>query len=414
MATVHDAVEARRVLKRFGAFADRFADCFGRRAQRTAASQYIEGLCNDSERKSMQAMHGRLSDPGSYQGLQHFITHSPWDADRVWTCLQTQVPARTGLLAIDDTGLPKQGRHSVGVKRQYCGAKGKIANCQVAVSSLLLSETVAWPLAFDLYLPDEWCADAERRAAVQIPRTVRFREKWRMALAQVRRLLTRGFTFTAVLADADYGSTAAFRAGLERLGLRYAVGVRGDVRVRVTGRAGALRVEAVGRALPEDAWETVTWGTGTKGPLRARFAARRVRPVHSPGERWLLCERSLADDARKYYLLHLDATASLTDVVRLARSRWPIEQQYRELKDDLGFDHFEGRTYPGWMHHAVLSAVAYTFLQLERLRPGPGPRPTLPAVRLWVREIFGLLHVINSTRLMTMLVSFQRSPPLRI
>ena len=338
---------ARAVLRRFGKFADAFGDCFGRQAQRTAASQYVEGLFNDSERKSMQAMHGRLSDPVTYQALQHFITHSPWDADRLWARLRTLLPAHTGLLAIDDTGLPKQGRHSVGVKRQYCGAKGKIANCQVAVSSLLLNDAVPWPLAFDLYLPEEWCADADRREAVGVPPTVRFREKWRIALRQVRHLLKTGFQFTAVLADADYGSTPAFRHGLEHLGLRYAVGIRSDVRMRAAGRASAQTAQAIGTHIPDPEWQHVTWGHGTKGPLAARFVARRVRPTQSPGDRWLVCERSLADDARKYYLLNLDATATLQELVRLARSRWPIEQQYRELKDDLGFDHFEGRSYPG-------------------------------------------------------------------
>jgi SRSO17 transposase len=137
---------ARAVLQRFGQFADQFADCFGRRVQREAASQYLEGLFNDSQRKSMQAMHGRLIAPGSYQGLQHFITHSPWHAGRVWERLRALVPDRGGILALDDTGLPKQAKHSVGVKRQYCGALGKIGNCQVAVSSLLIGAPFVWPL----------------------------------------------------------------------------------------------------------------------------------------------------------------------------------------------------------------------------------------------------------------------------
>jgi SRSO17 transposase len=401
------------VLQRFGAFADAFGACFGRTAQRTAASQYLEGLFNDSARKSMQAMHGRLSDPVTYQALQHFVTHSPWDAGRLWTRLRTLLPTRTGLLAIDDTGLPKQGNHSVGVKRQYCGAKGKIANCQVAVSSMLLSDTLTWPVAVDLYLPEEWCADAARRDRVGVPPAVRFREKWRIALSQVRQLMKAGFQFAAVLADADYGSTGAFRRGLEHLGLRYGVGIRGDVRLWTATSRHTQPAQTIGTHIPDDEWQLVTWGAGTKGPLAARFVARRVRPTNSPGARWLLCERSLADDARKYYLLNLDDTATLTELVRLVRSRWPIEQQYRELKDELGFDHFEGRSYRGWTHHAVLSAIAFTFLQLERLHTSEAPRPTLPAVRFWVREIMGLLYVINNRTLMNLMVSFQRNPPLR-
>ncbi len=165
--------------------------------------------------------------------------------------------------------------------------------------------------------------------------------------------------------------------------------------------------------MPDTAWTRVTWATRTKGPLAARFAASRVRPVKSRGERWLLCERSLATDERKYYLLNLDATATLHDLVRLARSRWPIEQQYRELKDDLGFDHFEGQPYRGWTHHVVLTAIAFTFLQLERPRNGNGARPTLPTVRLWVREIMGVLYILNTQRVLNLIDSFRRNPSLR-
>ena len=243
---------ARALLRRLGQFLDGFSACFSRQPQREAATQYLDGLFNDSERKSMQAMHGRLSDPGQYQALQHFITHSPWDAARVWAHLRTVVPVRAGILAIDDTGFPKQGTRSVGVQRQYCGALGKIGNCQVAVSSAFIADGRTWPL-----------------------------------------------------------------------------------------------------------------------------------------------------------------TSALVDLVALARSRWPIEQQYRELKDDLGLDHFEGRTYQGWAHHVVLTAVAFTFLQIERGRRAVEPRPTLPVVRGWVREIMGLLYVIHNRRLLSMLDSFRRNAPLR-
>jgi len=403
---------ARALLRRLGQFLDGFSACFSRQPQRDAASQYLEGLLNDSERKSMQAMHGRLSDPGQYQALQHFITHSPWDAARVWTQLRAVVPVRTGLLAIDDTGFPKQGTRSVGVQRQYCGALGKIGNCQVAVSSALIADGQTWPLAFDLYLPTSWMDDAERRAAVGIPPTRPFQEKWRMALAQVRAILKAGFTITGVVVDADYGSNAAFREGLERLGLPYGVAIRGELTCAVVGVPGAQSVAAIAASAPEAAWESVTWGTGTAGPRQARFCALRVRPTEGRGDRWLLGERS-ASDERKYYLLHLPETATLLDLVTLARSRWPIEQQYRELKDELGLDHFEGRTYQGWQHHVVLTAVAFTFLQIERGRATPEPRPTLPVVRGWVREVMGLLYVIHNKRLLSMLDSFRRSPPLR-
>ncbi len=400
-------------MRRFGAFADQFAGCFSRQPQRVAASQYVEALFNDSERKSMQAMHGRLSDPVSYEALQHFITDSPWDAPPLWAQLRGQVPVRTGILALDDTSFPKQGKQSVGVKRQYCGALGKIANCQVAVSTVLLAEDLAWPLTFELYLPREWCADPSRRIKTQIPDRVRFREKWRIALAQIRQVIKEGFQLTGVVADADYGSTAAFRGGLDRLGLRYGVAIRGFLTMWTPDARRSKTAGEIAAAIPDPQWQRVCWGEGTKGPLAGRFAAVRVRPAKSRGERWLLCERSLTDDERKYYLLNLDATASLRDLVTLVRSRWPIEQQYRELKDELGIDHFEGRSYRGWSHHTVLIAIAFTFLQLERMRSDDEPRPTLPHVRFWVREIMAVLYVVHNRKLMNLLVAFQRNPPLR-
>ena len=392
---------------------DAFSACFSRAPQRAAATQYLEGLFNDSERKSMQAMHGRLSDPVSYEALQHFITDSPWEAERVWTQLRAAVPVRACILALDDTGFPKQGRHSVGVQRQYCGALGKIGNCQVAVSSALLADGGPWPLTFELYLPQSWMTDPDRRRAAGIPDRLVFREKWRIALAHIRTVLQAGFHLDGITVDADYGSNHAFRAALERLGLRYGVAIRGDLVMATAETPRPYPAAVLAEAIPAADWQTLTWGTGTKGPLTADFLARRVRPRKSRGERWLLCERSLADGARKYYLLNLDPTATLRDLIALARSRWPIEQQYRDLKDELGVDHFEGRTYRGWMHHTVLTAVAFTFLQLERAQVKVAPRPTLPTVRFWVREIMGLLYIINSRRLVTMMVSFQRNPPLR-
>jgi SRSO17 transposase len=404
---------ARALLQRFGQFADRFADGFSRQPQRAAASQYLDALFNDSERKSMQAMHGRLSDPGSYQALQHFITDSPWEAEPLWTRLRDVVPVRTGILAVDDTSFPKQGKHSVGVKRQYCGALGKIANCQVAVSTVLLDDQLAWPLSFELYLPKEWVADPPRRATARIPEGVRFREKWRIALTHIRRVLKAGFQLTAVVADADYGSTAAFRRGLEHLGLRYGVAIRWFLTMWTPGARHVQTAAEIAAQIPDRDWQRVSWADGTKGPLAARFAAVRVRPAKSRGERWLLCERSVSDDERKYYVLNLDATATLRDLVTVVRSRWPIEQQYRELKDELGIDHFEGRSYRGWTHHTVLTAIAFTFLQLERMRSADEPRPTLPHVRLWVREIMAVLYVVNNRKLLNLIVAFQRNPPLR-
>jgi len=409
-----DARGARALLDRLGQFLDRFTDCFSRRVQRNAASQYLQGLVNDSERKSMQAMHGRLSQPIHYQALQHFVTHSPWPDQPLWDRLNQVIPERRGVLAIDDTGLPKQGKHSVGVKRQYSGTLGKTGNCQVAVTSLLIGKGLVWPLRCELYLPRDWTDDAARRAAVDLPPRGRFREKWRIALGQVRAGLKRGIDVTAVVSDADYGSVAGFRQGLERLGLRYAVAIRSNLVVWQTGARRTRSVAAVAKRIPARQWRRVCWGRGTKGPLAARFVALRVRLPRSRGERWLLCERSVAKNERKYYVLNLDASTSLKALVSLARCRWPIEQQYRELKDELGWDHFEGRTFRGWNHHSVLTAIGFTFLQLERRRSPDARPPTLPQIRFWVREIMAMLYIASRRDLLHLAISFQRDPPLRI
>jgi SRSO17 transposase len=272
---------ARALLRRLGQFLDQFSACFSRQPQREAATQYIDGLFNDGERKSMQTMHGRLGDPRDYQALQHFITHSPWQATPVWTQLRAAVPVRTGILAIDDTEFPKQGDQSPGVQRQYCGALGKIGNCQVAVSSALIADGRTWPLAFDLYLPTAWTDDPARCTAAGIPPTVRFREKWRIALAQVRTVLQAGFTITGVVVDADDGANAALRAGLERLGLAYGVAIRGEATFTVRDGLGPLSALALADSASDDAWETVTWGHGHGGPVDRRV----LRAARAPDER---------------------------------------------------------------------------------------------------------------------------------
>lgn len=404
---------ARAVLTRLGTFLDQFTRCFGRRAHRTYASRYLQGLLNDSERKSMQPMHGRLSDPGSYQGLQHFITHSSWSVRPFWQRLRELIPVRHGILAIDDTGLPKQGAASVGVQRQYCGALGKIANCQVAVSTALIAGQLAWLTSMELYLPQTWMEDDDRRARAQIPRPLAFREKWRIAVAHVRTVLAAGFTLEAVVADAAYGEIAQFRAALERLGVAYVVAVPYFVGARLTPDTPRESLAALANSLAPSAWHRIRWGRGTKGPLEARFAAVRVRIPKSRSERWLLCQESLVDDDRQYYFSNLPSTTPLKTLVRIARSRWAIEVQYRDLKSELGLDHFEGRSYPGWNHHALLAAMTFTFLQLERRRR-TDPLPTFPDIRNLVREIMAALLWTARPGWLKLAISFQRNPPLRI
>ena len=404
---------ARAVLTRLGTFLDQFTRCFGRRGHRTYASRYLQGLLNDSERKSMQPMHGRLSDPGSYQGLQHFITHSSWEVRPFWRRLRELIPARHGILAIDDTGLPKQGTASVGVQRQYCGALGKVANCQVAVSSALIAGRLAWLTSMELYLPHTWADDDDQRARAHIPRAVPFREKWRIALAHVRTILAAGFTLEAVVADAAYGEIAQFRAALERLGVRYVVAVPYFVGARLAVGMASESLAALGNRMAPSAWHRIRWGVGTKGPLEARFAAVRVRIPKSRSDRWLLCQESLVDGERQYYFSNLPPTTPLKTLVRIARSRWAIEVQYRDLKSELGLDHFEGRSYPGWNHHAVLAAMTFAFLQLERRRR-TDPLPTFPEIRDLLREVMAALLWTARPGWLQLAISFQRNPPLRI
>jgi SRSO17 transposase len=402
-------------LKRLLVWLELFEHDFSRQSQRGALRRYVTGLLSDSRRKSMEAMWARLSDPGTYQAFQHFITHAPWDAEGLWKRLRAQVPERSGVLILDGTSFPKQGTASVGVARQYCGARGKVANCQTAVTVALWTGTRAWLLGATLYLPEEWLAPGPR-AQAQIPTAVRFAPKWQLALTLLRQVRAAGFTLTAVVGDAEFGDNATLRRTLHRAQLPYALGVSSDLKVFL----GTPRLESppplVGkgrprtrRLLPSDThtvearvwaarqtprrWRLVSWRNGTNPPWRARFCAVRVTPAHDWRERrlapevWLLCERDLgATPKTKYYLVDLPSTATLHTVVSLAHQRWAIEQQYQELKDEIGLDHFEGRSLPGWQRHVVLTAIAYSFLQIERRRRGQ-THLTLPRVRAVIQEV---------------------------
>jgi SRSO17 transposase len=408
-------------IRRLVRWLEHFKPCFGHRAQLVSLRSYVQGLISDSGRKSMQAMLARVTEPVSYQAFQHFITYAPWQADVVWRRLRAVLPERRGTFILDSTGIPKQGPHSVGVARQYCGALGKVANCQVAVTAALWTGVRAWMLGALLYLPEEWLT-AEQRATARIPTGVRFQEKWRQGLTLLRRARAAGLELTAVVADAEFGDVTAFRTALHRLHLPYAVGIsshltvfrgrprlvrprprptrgRPRTRPRVAKRHTPVALRTVAAQLPAAAWRRVTWRNGSNPKRRARFAALRVTPAHEwrsgrlAPEVWLLCEQEAGATARiKHYFVHLPATTPLPALVRLAHQRWAIEQQYQELKGELGLDHFEGRSYPGWEHHVVLTAVAHAYLQRERMQPTTGPPLTFPAIRAIVQEIFtGLL-----------------------
>ena len=402
---------------------------------------YVQGVFSDSERKSMQAMLARVTEPVAYQAFQHFITHAPWDADRVWRRLRQVLPERRGVLILDSTSFPKQGTHSVGVARQYCGALGKIANCQVAVTAALWTGVRAWFLGALLYLPEDWLAP-ERREAARIPAAVDFESKWRQALRLIRQVRAAGLTLTAIIADAEFGDVTSFRTALHRLRLPYALGIsshltvfprrprvqapppnrRGRPRTRlrlVTPRT-PVAVRDLVADLPATVWRRITWRNGSQPRRAARFVALRVTPAHEwrharlAPEVWLLCEEETGTKTRlKYYFVALPKTASLQVLVRLAHQRWAIEQQYQELKSELGLDHFEGRSYPGWQHHVVLTAVAHAYIQRERMRRGSSGL-TFPAVRAIVQEIFTALLFAAKPRYMHWMEEAKRNLQLRI
>jgi len=392
-----------------------FESAFGHVAQRGAFRRYVLGLLSDSRRKSMSAMLERINDAGAYQAFQHFITDAPWLAARIWHQLRTMIPDRTGVLILDGTSFPKQGTHSVGVARQYCGTLGKVANCQVAVTVALWTGVRAWMLGAALYLPDAWLTPGTRQLA-KIPPTIRFQEKWRLALTLVRQVRAAGFHVTAVLGDAEFGDNAILRRTLHRLKLPYALGISSTVtvfrgtpsvavpvrrrpnaphptRLQVTDGSHPEAVRTIAAQLPARAWRRVTWRNGTNRRWTAHFAALRVTPATDwrarrlAPEVWVLFERDRGATPRiKAYFVALPPTASLRALVHLAHQRWAIEQQYQELKDELGLDHFEGRSFPGWHRHVVLTALAYAWLQHERRR-SRARRPTLPMARAVITEI---------------------------
>jgi len=432
-------------LVRLGRFVDRFAGCFGPRARPGAALQYVQGLLSDAPRKNMEGAWSRSLGDSDYQAIHNLITHSKWSADSVWRHLRGLLPDRKGVLIIDDTGFAKQGTHSVGVARQYSGTLGKVGNCQVAVSCALRTDRSTWALAMDLYLPEEWANDEERRDSASIPNDVVFKKKWEIALAQVDRVRADGVGISCVVSDAGYGDCTEFRDALDARGLPYCVAVKGDAKVFLAepearptergqmGRPKTRRRLAKGSVQPvvirelvekpgRIKWRPVTWRRGAKGQLTGQFAALRVIPAHRwrAGQLhkpcWLILERCEDGAKHKFYLSNLPENAKLRSLVGFAHTRWAIEQQYQQLKEELGLDHFEGRSYPGFHHHAVLTALAYTFLQLERRRARSESLPTLPEVRRRLTELIMVRLFVEGEELSQMAIKLildrqRRAPP---
>jgi SRSO17 transposase len=408
--------EIRRIRPRLEAFADEMLTSLPRRDQRAKGELYLRGLMLDGQRKSMQPMGERLGV--DHQQLQQFVSSSTWDHSKVreqLTAWAQEVIAPEAHV-IDDVGFPKDGLDSPGVARQYCGALGKTGNCQVGVSLHVVTDRASAGVDWRLFLPKSWdpasVTDPEvakqvtrRRARCKIPETAGHREKWRLALEVLDETRSWGLADRPVVADAGYGETTAFRQGLTDRGLSYVVAVKpttsaypADTVPETVAYAGRGRppvprypedpvnLKALALAARRSALRSVTWRGGTKktkgnptAKMRSRFMALRARPANrdiprdsdgSLPECWLLVEWPPGEpEPTDYWLSTLPIDTPIKTLVRLAKIRWRIEHDYRELKHGLGLDHFEGRTYAGWHRHVTLACLAQAFCTLLRLDP---------------------------------------------
>jgi SRSO17 transposase len=372
----------------------------GHKARRQMCPVYVSGLIGPGDRKSIQPMAERLA-LGEYDQLHHFIAAGVWDVAPVEAELLVQADRLIGgsdaVLVIDDTALAKKGTHSVGVAAQYASALGKTANCQTLVSLTLARGEVPVMLALRLFLPESWISDRARLKRAGVPAEYRAaRTKPEIALAEIDRVIAAGVRFGCVLADAGYGMSAPFRQGLTARKLAWAVGIPRHLKVYPAdvqmiwpvakrGRPRQRHVPDILSLPAEDMlanakWHTISWRTGTKGKLKARFAAVRVRVAdgppqrirdkgqqHLPGdEAWLIGEHRMSGE-KKYYLANLSAKTELRALAATIKARWICEQAHQQLKEELGLDHFEGRSWHGLHRHALMTMIAYAFLQHRRL-----------------------------------------------
>ena len=398
--------DSSRMPDRLQAYLDGLTQVAGHADRVVPIENYTKGLLLSIERKSVEPMAARLA-PGRvrqmHQSLHHIVAEAAWSDEGVLRQVREQVlPAMTSrqkLAAwiVDDSGFPKKGTHSVGVARQYCGQLGKQENCRVAVSVSLATEQASLPAAYRLYLPQLWANDRERREQAGVPAEIRFQTKPEIALEQIRSLVKEDVPRGVVLADAAYGNDHDFREGLEALELSYAVGIQSSTTVwppdmkplppPPKGKMGRpprllrrdqqhqpLSAKELALSLGSGDLDTVVWREGTRGKMRSRFAALRVRVAHRDywrsqphPEQWLLIEWPKEEkEPTKYWLSNLPASLGLRKLVATAKLRWRIERDYEELKQELGLGHFEGRNWRGFHHHATLSIAAYGFLVRER------------------------------------------------
>ena len=393
---------------RFASYVDALGSVIGHADRTGPLRDYCTGLILPGERKSVEPMAARTAPArvsAQHQSLLHFVSTGGWSDEKVLAKIsELVVPAITKhgpieVWIIDDTGLPKKGRHSVGVKPQYCGQLGKEANCQVAVSLSIANHFASLPVGYRLYLPKEWAEDRARRDRAGVPEEIRFKTKQQIALELIQRAHASGLAPGVLLMDLDYGRDSRLRASVSALGLSYVAGIqpnvlmwppgtgpkRPDKALNNTGRRDEpdlISAKEVARALPKHAWRTIRWREGSADWLSSRFARVRVRVGYNgaiPGqvaEEWLLIEWPEGEDEpTKYWLSTLPAEISFRQLVDVAKMRWRIERDYQELKQEVGLGHYEGRGWRGFHHHATLCIAAYGFLASERAAiPPSGPR----------------------------------------
>ena len=404
---------------RFERYTDEMLKALGHADRTTPARRYLRGLMLPGQRKSVEPMAARVHPQNvrsAHQSMHHLVAESDWSDRAMLTAVAgAVVPVLSGagstrcFWIIDDTGVRKYGKHSVGVARQYCGSLGKVDNCQVAVSLSLATAEGSLPLDYRLYLPREWADDKKRCKLAGVPQEITFATKGEIAWAQIQSALAAGIPRGPVLTDAGYGDEAALRDRLSEEGLTYAVGIRPATavwweqhqpapapdkpsrgrrrtRVRRDPAHQPISVLELAQRLPASCYRTLTWREGTNAPLRSRFASVRVRAAQGNQprtEEWLLIEWPRGEaEPTHYFLSTLPADISFKELVNTVKMRWRIEHDYRELKQEVGLGHYEGRNWRGYHHHASLCIAAYGFLMLERLsgRKKNAARLKMPAL----------------------------------
>jgi len=401
---------------RFSAYVARLSKALGHRDREGPFRAYCAGLLGTEGRKSVEPLAAATAPScvsGQHQSLLHFVGQSEWSDAAVLAEARAYVlPAieRGGPIEawiLDDTSFPKQGRHSVGVARQYCGQLGKRANCQAAVTLSLANHHASLPVGYRLYLPKEWAEDEPRRKQAGVPDDVVFEAKTTIAVGLLEEALAQGLPRGFVLADAGYGSDTAFREALTALGLPYVMGVgpttsvwppgvrplaqtkprRGPplLRLRRDGERKPVSVKELALNLPDEAWRVIEWREGSNDVLKGRFARVRVHAAHRDNlrselrpEEWLVIEwPEIEAEPTKYWLSTLPPDIPFDKLVDAVKLRWRIERDYQELKQEVGLGHYEGRGWRGFHHHATLCIAAYGFLISERetIPPSGHPRP---------------------------------------